>query len=91
MARGKKRSKSVDTKSKIIALSKVEKKTELAKPVENKVKFLVWFSAALGRFKQLKPHHMSPVKTYLIKDLGMNEPECPSAYDEGLVKFGFGK
>jgi hypothetical protein len=91
MARGRKRKETGNTEVTEFAPLKIEEKIKPAKPVENKVKFLVWFSEALGRFKQLKPHHMGTVKTYLIKDLGLGEADYSSAFDDGLYKFGFGR
>lgn len=95
MAKGKRRKgKTEQVEILKVAVSdslKVEKETKLAKPVENKVKFLVWFSTAVEKFKELKPHHMSAIQTYFIKDLGLKDIDDFKVYEDGLRKFGFGR
>jgi hypothetical protein len=59
-------------------------------PEENKVKFLVWFTGALNRFHGVKAHHMSAIRAYFI-GRGLGDPDKRSAYDEGLIKFGYPK
>ena len=63
-------------------------KSSLEKPGEDKIRFLVWFSKALETRGDMKPHHMSAIKAY-FKDLGLSDSEVPSAYEEGLIKFGY--
>lgn len=91
MAKAKiKEEASLDKKDAVVSEMGSVSEVELQKPSETKVKFLVWFSEALERFEDLKPHHMSAVKVY-FSEIGLNDPDTPSAFDEGLFKFGFGR
>jgi hypothetical protein len=54
---------------------------------EQKIRFLEWFSSSLNRFKGLQAHHMTAVRAYFI-GIGIPDPAAPSAYDEGMEKFG---
>lgn len=65
-------------------------KVEAKAPAPEKVKFLVWFVGAMNRFNGVKAHHMTTIRTY-FRDIGLGEPEMPEAYDQGLIKFGFGR
>ena len=67
-----------------------DRPAKIVTPVERKVKFLVWFSGAIGRFDGLKPHHFSPIQTY-FQGLGLSEPQPESAYDAALIKYGYSK
>lgn len=64
-------------------------KVKPAPPIP-KVRFLVWFTGALDRFQGVKAHHMHAVQTYFAS-LGLAEPETIEVYDQGLIKFGYGK
>lgn len=68
----------------------VSEESKLPKTSENKVKFLPWFTGALHRFNGVKAHHMTAVRAY-FRDLGLGEPETSDAYDQGLIKFGYGR
>jgi len=96
MAKGKRRKGKTDQierieKAIVTVSPKINTKTKLTKPVENKVKFLVWFSTALEKFKELKPHHMNTIRTYFINDLRLGNIDYSKVYDDGLRKFGFGR
>lgn len=90
MARRRKRVKETEEVKKELELKPIQK-AELPKPSENKIKFMVWFSTALDRFKGLKPHHMSAIKAYFIRDLNLMEVTNPEVFDEAILKFGFGR
>lgn len=55
------------------------------------MKYIVWFSTALKRFKGLRPHHLSAIQVYFTNSLGLSLKEDPTEYDEGMIKFGFGR
>lgn len=55
-----------------------------------KTKFLVWFSGALARFDGIQAHHMTAIRAYFLS-MGLGEPETVEEYDQGLIKFGFGR
>jgi hypothetical protein len=78
-------SKKVESKSVAPAASKVA-----APEPEKKVKFLVWFTAALQRFEGLKAHHLTAVRSY-FQSLLLPDPGLSSSYDEGLKKYGLKK
>jgi hypothetical protein len=59
-------------------------------PEPVKVRFLVWFSGAGARFKDLKPHHMHAVQRFFATT-GVADPNTVAAYDEALEKFGYGR
>ena len=80
-------------KEKYRSLEKAEKAeaveiNDLEKPGEDKIKFLVWFSKALETCEAMKPHHMSAIQAF-FKDIGLGNYEVPSAFEEGLIKFGY--
>lgn len=62
--------------------------TELPKVVENKVKFLVWFSGVVHHVDGVKPHHMNSIRSF-FDSCGLGGEETEAAYNEGLRKFGF--
>jgi hypothetical protein len=85
-----------EPEAKAAPIQKVEAKTEaasamnLAKPGETKVKFLVWFTGALKRFDNIQAHHMTTIRAY-FQHLGLGDPQTQNDYDQGLIKFGFGR
>jgi hypothetical protein len=84
----------VDTKApekKDQPVQKLEKAAESPKPqAPEKIKFLVWFVGAQTRFNGIQAHHMTTIRTY-FRDIGLGEPETQEDYDQGLIKFGFGR
>ena len=54
---------------------------------EEKIRFLEWFATSLNRFQGLKPHHLTAVRAYFI-GISIPDPAAPSAYEEGMNKFG---
>lgn len=72
-------------------IQKLEKAAEPPKPqAPEKVKFLIWFVGAQNRFDGIQAHHMTTIRTY-FRDIGLGEPETVEKYDQGLIKFGFGR
>ena len=71
-------------------IQKVEKAEPPKPKAPEKVKFLVWFIGAMNRFEGVQAHHMTAIRTY-FRDLGLGEPETEEKYDQGLIKFGFGR
>jgi len=66
-------------------------KSEVVIPMPpKKVRFLVWFTGALDRFNGVKAHHLTTVQAY-FKDLGLSGNQTIDEFDEGLIKFGYGK
>jgi hypothetical protein len=65
-------------------------KVEAKPKAPEKVKFLVWFVGAMHRFQGVQAHHMTTIRTY-FRDIGLKDPETPEAFDQGLIKFGFGR
>lgn len=57
---------------------------------EEKIRFLVWFSVELEKFVGLKAHHMHAVEAF-FRDLGIPDPATPAQYEDGMLKFGFGR
>jgi hypothetical protein len=83
----------VDTKApekKDQPIQKLEKMEESKAQAPEKISFLVWFVGAQNRFQGIQAHHMTTVRTY-FRDLGLGDPETQEAYDQGLIKFGFGR
>jgi hypothetical protein len=60
-------------------------------PKVAKVKFLVWFTGAMGRFKDLKAHHMGAIQSFFSDSLKLGEVQTEAEFDIGLEKFGFGR
>ena len=71
-----------------MARKQKEEMSDLGKPGEDKVRFLVWFSKALESHEAMKPHHMSAVQAF-FRDIGLSDVEAPSAFEDGLTKFGY--
>jgi hypothetical protein len=59
--------------------------TPSAQPTIEKVSFLEWFVEATQKHEELKPHHMSALRTF-FSDLSDREPAA--AYDEALKRYG---
>lgn len=60
-------------------------------PKAVKVKFLVWFTGAIGRFNGLKAHHMGSIQSFFSDSLKLGEVQTEAEFDMGLEKFGFGR
>lgn len=56
---------------------------------QEKVSFTAWFAMKVEQDRRIKPNHLSAIKQFFFKDIGLTENELQNKFEDALDKFGY--